>query len=248
MKKSNKTLIMPCALREDGPIALGITFVDTLLDKIVLNKIKNFDTANIEQLRKLTIKEIKVVFAHCERTLLDFKEALSGDTFLIEAYSNFNKPQMKLAVEYLKHIHKLKPDESVGGRKIRLRQQTKKQKPPEQLVLKVLYLEHDKETDLNSLKPEVIIRCKEMWVYNTKTRKLGCYYTKTDAGLSVKGTTVLNYNIKLSMTKTIRRPKLQLHDFMANQSYWDEIRAVPQKITPRLNRTTLILKAKPSNI
>lgn len=232
---------------EDGPLALAFIHLDALLERIRTRKLKAFDPSLIEQLRKLSPKDIKILNTQYSRTYEDLKEALNGDKFFTEAYSNYDKAQLKLAYSLFKHLRALKHDINANG-KIRISNygtRRKKQKQPEQIVKKVLFLKRDAETGISSLNPIELVGATELWVYNIKTRKLGCYYAK-DRGLSAKGTTILNYNETCSTTKTIRKPKLQLCEFVSKtplemHKYWDAIRAVPQEISPRLSRDTLIL-------
>jgi len=235
---------------ENSPLTLALMHVDALIERIRNRKLKAFDPSLLEQLRKLSKSELKDLKAQYSRSYEDIKAALGGDEFFIEAYSNYDKPTMKVAMTLFKELRALKHDDAAQG-KMRLgnhNPRKKKQKPPEEIVKKVLFLEKDNETGISSLKPAELVGAKELWVYNTKTRKLGCYYAKSEAGLSAKGTTVLNFDDKRSTTKTIRKPKQQIHDFIAKSpsdmhKYWDAIRAVPQAISPRLSRDTLILRA-----
>lgn len=221
--------------------------VDTLLERIRSRKLKAFEPSLIEQLRKLSKQELKILNGQYNRTYEDLKSALGGDAFFIEAYSNYDKAQLKIAFALFKSIRALKHDDAAKGR-FSNGTRKRKEKPPEQIVKKVLFLEKDNEIGISSLKPTELVGAAKLWVYNTKTRKLGCYRAKNDAGLSAKGTTILNYDEKQSTTKTIRKPKAQVNAFIAKspiemQKFWDAIRAVPQEISPRLNRETLILRA-----
>jgi hypothetical protein len=233
---------------DNSPLTLALMHVDTLLERIRTRKLKAFDVSLTEQLRKLSKEEIKALNNQYSRSLEDLKEALAGDKFFIEAYSNYDKGQMKLAVSLFKNLKTLKHDDSAKG-KIRAAGKRKvRKKAPEQIVKKVILLERDDESGISTLKATELVGAKVLWVYNAKNRKLGCYYAKSDDGLSVKGISVLNYDEKRSMMKTIRKPKQQLHDFMSKtpsemQKFWDAIRAVPQEIGPRLNRDTMILRA-----
>lgn len=241
------------APQAEGLLILALTHVDALLERIRFRKIKTFEQSLLDPIRKLSQKEIKVLNHQYARSYEDIKAALSGDEFFIEAYSNFDKAQMKLVITLYKALKTLKHDDAAIGRRFgNHAPRKKKQRPPEQVVKKVLFLEKDKETGVSSLNPTQLVGAKEMWVYNVKTRKLGCYYAKGDDGLSAKGTTILNYNEKLSTTKTIRKPKAQIHDFISKSPtemhrYWDAIRAVPQEITPRMSRDTVILRTLDSS-
>ena len=238
----------------EGNVSAALIHVDSLLDRISTNKLRTFDVAIIEQLRKLNKADLKIVSSHYTRTVDDLKLALKGDEFCLEAYSNFSKPQMKVAIDTLTAVSKLKPDVESTGKKIRLGNhgpRKHKVKPPEEMIKKVLYLDKDQDTGMISQSPETIIGANEMWVYNRKNKKLGCYYSAK--GLSIKGTTVLEYDLTQSYTKKLRKPKMQLREFMGGkmfdekaynwmQQYWKRIRSVTQPISPRLNRETLILK------
>lgn len=227
---------------EDGPICLAISLIDSLLDKIRSNRIKKFEDANIGTISSLGSGELKILNSQYKTTYDGMKEALAGDSFQLEAYSNFTNVQMNLAVEYFKALRAVKHDDASG--KIRQTVHRKlKEKSPEEITKKVLHLDRDAETGVEGLGPAVLVGAKMMWVYNTKTRRLGCYYAKNDSGLTAKGTTVLNYDEEHSTFKTLRKPKEQLWKFMSNGlKFWDAIRSTPQKMPPRLNRETMILK------
>lgn len=249
MKRQTKDAKQEWPFRaENSPLTLALMHVDALIERIRNRKLKVFDPSLLLQLRKLSKSELKDLKAQYNRSYEDIKAALSGDEFFIEAYSNYDKPMMKVTLALFKELRALKHDDAAQG-KMRLRTiRKKKQKPPEDIVKKVLFLVKDNETGISSLNPVELVGAKELWVYNTKTRKLGCYYAKIEAGLSAKGTTVLYFDDKQSTTKTIRKPKTQIHDFISKSpsdmhKYWDAIRAVPQAISPRLSRDTLILRA-----
>jgi hypothetical protein len=233
---------------DNSPLTLALLHVDTLLERIRTRKLKAFDASLIEQLRKLSKEEIKTLNHQYSRTLEDLKAAVAGDKFFIEAYSNYGIAQMKVALTLFKGLRSLKHDDSATG-KIRAAGKRKtRKKSPEQIVKKVFLLEKDKESGISTLPAIGLVGAATLWIYNAKNRKLGCFYAKSSDGLSVKGITVLNYDEKRSMTKTIRKPKAQLQEFISKsptemQRSWDAIRAVPQDIGPRLNRDTMILRA-----
>jgi hypothetical protein len=248
MKRKDKAKQEWSSHAENGPLTLALMHVDTLLERIRTRKLKAFEPSLIQQLRKLSKEEIKILNHQYARTTDDLKAAISGDKFFIEAYSNYDQDQMKLSLALFKGLKALKHDDSSTG-KIRAAGTRKtRKKSPEQIVKKVFLLEKDNETGISSLKATELVGASTLWVYNAKTRKLGVYYAKTDDGLSVKGISVLNYDEKRSMMKTIRKPKAQLFEFMSKSpsemtKYWEAIRAVPQEIGPRLNRDCMILRA-----
>ena len=100
---------------------------------------------------------------------------------------------------------------------------------------------------LVSASPEDIIDAKELWVYQTKYRKLGKYVTDGYTTLGVKGTTITGFDPTKSVQKTLRKPKEQLADFkkagkVKLRTFMDEVKAVDIKLTGRMNKDTIILK------
>jgi hypothetical protein len=62
------------------------------------------------------------------------------------------------------------------------------------------------ELKLVSIKPETIIGATELWIYNTKYRRVQVYKAEYGA-LSVKGTSVLGFSVKDSISMTLRKPE-----------------------------------------
>ena len=78
------------------------------------------------------------------------------------------------------------------------------------LVEKLKYLKTDDKFKIASVQPDQIIGASELWVFNTKTRKLGKYIAKNidpkglgrdGSGLSVKGTTIIGFDETTSIQK-----------------------------------------------
>ena len=102
---------------------------------------------------------------------------------------------------------------------------------------------------LVSINPTDIINSKELWVYNTKTRKLGRYVANEYQDLAVKGTSILNFNENASVQKTLRKPEEKLKEFKAAgkvqlRKFLDSINATDTKMNGRLNEDTILLKVQ----
>ena len=123
----------------------------------------------------------------------------------------------------------------------------RKAQPKSKQVAKVNYLKKHEQLKLVSANPEDIIDAKELWVYQTKYRKLGKYVTDGYTTLGVKGTTITGFDPTKSVQKTLRKPKEQLADFkkagkVKLRTFMDEVKAVDIKLTGRMNKDTIILK------
>ena len=168
------------------------------------------------------------------------------DSDVKEAYSNFTKVQLKKLVAYCDQVivdgMRLAGD-SVKSRKPRKR----KAKSADQLVSKMNYAKDFAELKLVSIDPKTIVGANQLWVYNTKTRKLGCYNAEDAAGLSIKGSTIQNFAESKSIQKTLRKPAVTLPEVLkggkvALRNVLTEIRAAEGVLTGRINNDTILLR------
>jgi hypothetical protein len=102
---------------------------------------------------------------------------------------------------------------------------------------------------LVSINPADIVGAQELWVYNTKSRKLGKYVAKEFAELSIKGTSIINFDEVKSVQKTLRKPEEQLKEFKAAgkvqlRKFLDDIKAVDIKLNGRINEEVVLLKVQ----
>jgi len=126
----------------------------------------------------------------------------------------------------------------------------------DKLVAKLKYCVTDDKFKLASVSPDQIIGANELWVFNTKTRKLGKYVAqnidpkgmqRVGSGLSVKGTTITGFNEALSVQKTLRKPADQIKDFKSAgkvklRTFLDDIKTTDTKLNGRCNPETVLLK------
>ena len=123
----------------------------------------------------------------------------------------------------------------------------KKSVPAEKIVAKLKYMKTNEPLKLVSVSPTDIIGSTELWVYNTKSRKLGKYVSAEYQTLSVKGTSIINFNENLSICKTLRKPEEKLKEFKAAgkvqlRKFLDDINATDTKMNGRLNEEIILLK------
>lgn len=178
---------------------------------------------------------------------MQFDDALNTkDAQVKEAYSNFTKPQLKKMIAYCDQI--ITDCMKITGESIKTRKPRKRKvKSADQLVAKINYCKDFAELKLTSVAPKDIIGAMQLWVYNTKTRKLGCYHAEDAGGLSVKGSTLLNYNETKSVMKTLRKPEQTLPEVMKGGKVFlrnviDNIKAVASPMSGRINGDTILLK------
>lgn len=129
----------------------------------------------------------------------------------------------------------------------KVKRQSKKRKPIsiEKSVEKVKYQKRDDKFKIVSLEPKEIPGAIELWIFNTKMRKL--IYLKSDkpSGLKVKNTSIIDYSE--ANQKTLRKPDEQLKEFkslskLESRRYFNDINSVSTNFTGRLNENMIILK------
>ena len=200
-----------------------------------------FHTLNIKD------AQTKYIVEWAKSKRVEFDEILNtDDKELKEAYSNFTKPQLKKMVAYFDQV--IVDCQRISGESTKSRKPRKrKAKSPEQLVAKMNFMPEFKELKLTSVKPTDIIGVMSLWVYNTKTRKLGVYHADDAGGLSVKGSTILNFNESKSIQKKLRKPEQLIPEVLNGgkvflRNVMDSIRAVDSKLSGRVNADTILLK------
>ena len=115
---------------------------------------------------------------------------------------------------------------------------------------KLKYAKEDKGLKIISVNPVDILGAKELWIYNTKTRKLGQYVADSLQGpLNIKGTTITGYDTAKSVTKTLRKPEEKLKEFAKSskielRKFMAGIKATETLLNGRINADIVLLKVQ----
>ena len=135
----------------------------------------------------------------------------------------------------------------------KIKQGEKKARKPravsvERMIKKLHFKKTDDRYKLQSIDPILIPRCQMVWVFNTKTRKLTQYNAIGRNGIMVKGTTLKDYDVQNSTSKTVRKPDMVLSKLLntdgkiAMRNIWNTINTTETKANGRINADTVILK------
>jgi len=139
-------------------------------------------------------------------TAQELREALEGDDEqLTEGYSYLTKRELKKFAEFVDSII-ADCQQQVQTAKANRAPRKRKPQPPSKIVAKMKYMKEFDDFNLKSIKPETIVGSSEVWVYNTKYRKVTVYKAINDV-LTVKGTTLIGFDIKESKTLMLRKPE-----------------------------------------
>ena len=214
-----------------------------------------FDPKAFKMLNLLKGKEVKAAHARIikgfyAKDLAELEELASGnaDEQLREGYSHRTKKQIKNLIAFYQEIM-MACDMLAQEAKVNRAPRKTKAVPKEKLVAKLKYMKTNEPLKLVSINPTDIIGAGELWVFNTKTRKLGKYVASEFNTLNVKGTTITNFDEFKSVCKTLRKPEEKLKEFKAAgkvqlRKFLDEINATDTKMNGRINEDTVLLRVQ----
>jgi len=230
-----------------------VSAVDSSIDDIMEGK-KHGTPVSLTTSCKLNKEESSHVYNEYANILDEFKECQrvrkirnrsEWDDQLVEGYSHVNKPNMDKLVLWLDEFLQIMIAQQQRKTPIR----RKKPQDPRKIVARLRYLQADKDLNIASVNPTNILGGTEVWVYDTKRRRLGLYMSKNDGGLHVKGTSITGYDEELSYEKTLRKPEEQLKLIMSKSKkaiheVVGKIRGKQMKVKTRINANMLLLKVQ----
>ena len=171
-----------------------------------------------------------------------------NDDQLKEAYSHYKSADFKRMIAWIDNLL-VAVSQYRGVKKATKKARIKKAPSKEKLISKLKYAKTDTALKIVSISPADIIGASELWIYNTKSRKLGKYVAGSYQTLGVKGTTIVGFDEQKSTSKTLRKPEEKLKEFakagkVQLRKFLDEIRATETRLTGRINEDIVLLKTQ----
>ena len=192
--------------------------------------------------------QVKTVQEFINKKIAEFEEVNSSkDSQVLEAYKHLGKRQITAIVKWWTQALSDANSYNVV-KKASKAPRKKKAVLPEKVVAKLKYAKEFKELALKSADPTTILTAQELWVYNTKTRKLGIYIADQYAGvLTVKNSSIMGFDAAASVQKTLRKPKDQIKEFTANgkpaaKKWFKGIKSTEIKLNGRISTDVILLK------
>lgn len=216
---------------------------------------ENFDPKAFKVLNLLKSSQAKAAHARIikdfyAKDLADLEELSSGkaDEQLKEAYSHRTKKQIRTFIQFLTEVRNA-CDMLMQEAKVNRAPRKTKTVSKDKVIAKLKFMKTNEPLKLVSINPVDIIGAGELWVYNTKSRKLGKYVAAEFNTLSVKGTSITGFDETKSVCKTLRKPEDKLKEFksagkIALRKFLDDINATDTKMNGRLNEEIILLKVQ----
>lgn len=247
-KEANKIVGVNIQQRMAIQLDSCIAEFEDQLDKFITNGYKT-DFKPYDWLRSKDVKSpnAKKIVKFYEPKLHEIDEVLENtDVQLKEAYSFMSKPELKRLLEFYTNII-TDCGQISHNSKISRKPRAKKRKTLDQIVSKIKYKTQDDTFKIKSISPTELIGTMSLWIFNTKTRKLGVYHAANPDGLNIKGTTILNYDEKKSINKTIRKPDQILPNVTQGgkvilRNLMDDINSKETSLNGRINKDIILLR------
>lgn len=217
--------------------------INGLIDDFITNDTE-IDVGSYLKANNVSPQVSKLIPGAFAKTIEELNLVLEGDDKqLVEGYSNIKKVKIKKLIKSLESISDACAQQAVTAKAAR-KPRAKKEKPASVVAKNVKYMKEFPELKLTSEKPEKIIGSSEVWVYNTKYKKIQVY--RSLGALGIKGTTILNYDVATSGSKTMRKPE-QVTGFanMTKRTLAGEFKSLKTKeaaVNGRINEDCIILK------
>lgn len=179
--------------------------------------------------------------------LEELTDAYEGkDEQLIEAYPNREKLEYDILFigELVEDVYRY-TDETKVIREVKPRKP--RYVAPEKKVRNLKYLRESEPYGISSVAPEKIIGAKELWTFNTKNKILTVFRSAEEAGLMVRGTSIVNYDQNNSFSKrTGRKPESYIKEVLEGGKV--SLRKLTDKLKKdaalahRINQHTILLR------
>ena len=209
---------------------------------------KAFKVLNLLKSQQAKAAHARIIRDFYARDLAELEELASGkaDEQLKEGYKHRSRKQIKNFIQFLTEVQTA-CTMLMQEAKVNKKPRKTKTVPAEKVVGKLKFMKTNEPLKLVSVSPADILGAGELWVYNTKTRKLGKYVAAEFNTLSVKGTSIIGFDENKSIQKTIRKPEEKLKEFkaagkIALRKFLDDINATDTKLNGRTNEDTILLK------
>ena len=163
-----------------------------------------------------------------------------------EAYGHIKKSDKKKMLNVYEDIFsdldKLK-DSFKATRKARVRVP----KSNDKQVSKLNYMKEHMESKLTSIDPVLIPGKTKLWMYNTKQGKLTEFFTESGSGFEVVGSTLKNFDPKLSKVTKLRKPADILPQILNKSEFqikkiWAGLTTKIYEPTGRINKDCIIMR------
>ena len=228
-----------------------LVYLDKMLDEWIVSPTTKIYKINLSSLLSgvnAPISSLGIVVKWLEGQRDELIEARDKtNSHSVEGYSYLSKPAIKKRISLLNEMLN-DVDLYKSAKKAIRKPRIKKEKSADKIVSKLKYQNSSGNFGVISINPIKIVGSSKVYLFNEKYRKLTILYTSSLSGLTVKGTTIRNFEDNTSYAIKLRKPKDILSIIVSKTER--QITNALKKLTTkkisangRVNENTIILKA-----
>ena len=191
--------------------------------------------------KALHARKLKPFYVHCYNELVDVYN--KDDEYYVESWSHLKPKYHKIMMDFYGTIVD-DLDRIIKNSTAQRKPRKKKTVAVSKLIKNLKYQKEFTDLKLVSINPEKIVGASELWIYNTRYKTLGVYYSVNSVrGLSVKGCTIQHFDEDTSIQKTARKPQEVLESLNKRslKKQLKNMKTKEQSLTGRINGQTILL-------
>ena len=244
--KPNPQALMEAAVNEKiiGPL-------DKMMDQWItlgtekIPRIKLLDSLKNAQVPGPALRHVVAwIRKHHDEMMIAFKK---DDTQLEEGYSYLSHKGLKQRLLVLQHMLK-EVDQYKAEKKATKKKRVPKTKTLDQQVKHLKFQPTSKEYKLTSVPPTRVPGAVHLYTFNTKYRTLTVFHAKDHDGITIKGTTIKDFDEATSYSIGLRKPGEILPKVIAKKPAQIEkivglLSGKKRSASARINENTIILRS-----
>lgn len=221
--------------------------IDYAIDAFFKTKKSDFSAKTFLNANGISGAVAKRISEYYKSMLSELEQAIEGkDEQLVEGYSFLTKSELKRFRDMIAGIIDDCINASLASKANRA-PRVKKPKPATKQVERLKYLVEYPELGLKSVHPTKIVGAQQLWVYNTKNKKLGVYYATGSSGFSVKGSALLGWDPETSSQNSLRKPADVIPKVLESgkstlNKLLSSLTTVNTKMNGRINADTILVR------
>lgn len=206
-------------------------------DKLTEKELPNFE--EFLSGKNIDSSVAKKLIAHFKPYYDEYKMGYDGVEEVTEGYS-YNKRQFGRICKWYERLFEALEKYNKVSRTVR----KSKPKTSSQIVKGMKYMRKDDDLNITSVKSEDIVGAKAVTLYNVKNRNFYLYVAKEK--LTVKGTSIIDYDEELSGSKVLRNPSELIKNLTEGtrtriMKEYEKLTTKSKSVSGRVNSDMLIL-------
>lgn len=231
----------------DSKIENIMSNIEDAVDRLILTSSYDYSLYNDIKSNDIKSPSVKEIYTRLQPRIQQVLEMADNPKSSIgEYYAKHTREQKKAIIQFHRMLE-TDCKKALQATKV-VRQNRKKRPVSAEKVLKSFkYKKEDSSFKILSVEPSKILNSSVLVVYNTKYKRMTVFVAKEGVNLSVKGTSIQNYDESKTESKRVRKPEEAISQILSGTTNsilktFAKFKSNTQTITNRINEDTLLLR------